>query len=334
MDTVATTASIRPTVRTARNQPTLCLERLINLWHLTSLDAPTVAVTWSLAFASVFQIHLPAWPLIALACLAWSAYIADRLLDTHRAQQQSLQHGGYGLRPVHQTSPVLWALAPEGNSRSLFPIPNSLSLRPRHLFHWRHRHIFVPIAITSALTALTLVLINMPPAARTRGSVLAVAALAYFTSVHNPWHLPVPKLRIPKELLVALIFTIACTLPTWARMPAHYIELLLPALSLIALAWLNCQAIEIWESRSARQRKAPILPLAASLTIFTLLAAILLAGHHPRLAVLETTAALSAALTAILDHQQHRLNPTTLRALADLVLLTPLALLIPTALGH
>lgn len=291
------------------------LWHLIGLWHLTSLDAPTVAVTWTLAFAWATQIHLPFWVPAAIALAAWSAYIADRLLDAHRA-----------LQPLHLHS--------KGNSCSLIAIPYSLCLplRPRHHFHWRHRRLFLPIALTTAFAALLLVLIDMPPAARTRNSLLAAATLAYFTSVHNPWRLPTPKIKIPKELLVALIFTLTCALPTWARIPTGRLILLIPTLTFIALAWLNCHAIETWEATTRRRGTiepiGPILPLASSLAALALLTAPFLAEHHPRIAILEAAAAVSAALIALLDLQQHRLTATTLRAATDLVLLTPLALLI------
>jgi hypothetical protein len=324
---VATTTSIRPTIGTPQDTPLtsrprhlLRLWRLTSLWHLTSLDAPTVAVIWALAFAWAFQIHLPLWLPTTLALATWFAYIADRLLDAHRAQKALQSKSGT------ETCSLFPAGVP--GERSLLTgvaNPYSLSLRPRHHFHWRYRRLFLPIALTAALASLTLVLLNMPPTARTRNSVLAAAALAYFTSIHNPWRLPSPKLRIPKELLVALIFTLACAIPTWARISANHLTLLIPTLTFIVLAWLNCQAIETWESTP---RRAPIFPLAALLATLTLLADILLARHHPRVAALEAAAAVSAALLAYLDRTRHRLSPTTLRALADLVLLTPLVLLI------
>ena len=48
--------------------------------------------------------------------------------------------------------------------------------------------------------------------------------------------------------------------------------------------------------------------------------------HQPRIAAMLVTASLSAILLAVLDHYRHRLAPTALRATADLVLLTPIAL--------
>ena len=303
---MATTSLAQPAIQSQTGVPTpLRPWHLASLWHLTSLDAPTVAVTWTLAFAAAFQIHLPIWLPITLALATWSAYIADRLLDAHRA---------------HLPSTGIAATC-------------SLSLRPRHHFHWKHRRLFIPLALAAGLSALTLVLINMPLAARERNSVLAAAALAYFTSVHNPWRLPSPtfRLRLPKELLVALIFTLACAIPTLTRIspriPIHRPQLLIAILAFIALAWLNCQAIETWESTPPARN--PIFPLATTLTASTaLVSTIFLIEHQAPMAALLAAAATSAALLALLDRRRHRLTPTTLRAAADLVLLTPLALLI------
>jgi hypothetical protein len=53
---------------------------------------------------------------------------------------------------------------------------------------------------------------------------------------------------------------------------------------------------------------------------------------QPRAAALLGTAAASALLLALLDRLRPRLTPLTQRALADLVLLTPLALVAPAFL--
>ena len=292
---MATTAPFRLRSRTREDAPIAArLSHLLRLWHLTSLDAPTVAVTWTLAIAAAFRIYLPLWLPITLALAAWSAYIADRLLDVYRARPHPL-------------------------------IENTL--RPRHLFHWRHRRLFIPIAAAAAAAALTLVFINMPTAARARNSILAAATLVYFTSIHNPWQPALPKLRIPKELFVALIFTLACAIPAWTRIPAQRTELVLPTLIFIALAWLNCHAIELWESETSFVQRHKLLPAAAALAISALAAATLtFITGQPRIAALEAAAALSATFLTLLNRHHNRLHPTTLRAAADLVLLTPLAL--------
>lgn len=263
----------------------------MHLWHLTSLDAPTVAVVWTLAFAWTQQIRLPLWLVTSLALAAWSVYIADRLLDARRA---------------------------------------STPLRVRHHFHWKHRRFFIPTALTAAIVSIMLVMRSMPFAARERNSVLAAAALAYFTSVHNPWYPTTNRRhrRIPKELLVGVLFTLACAIPTLTRTGGFHPDLLLEILFFTLLAWLNCYAIEVWESSPVVEARSIFL-YAMTLAGSTLIATIVeTAAHHSRSAAILGAASASAVLLAILDRNRRSLSPTTLRAAADIALLTPVALLV------
>jgi hypothetical protein len=291
-----------------RSRQLIGLSYLLRFWHLNSLDAPTVAVVWTLALAWTFHLRLPIWILATLALGTWSVYIGDRLLDAWRAK-----------------SP----------------------LRARHYFHWRYRWVFSPAALAAFCIAMALILRYMPMAARGRNSILAVAALAYFTGVHSrsvfaesppatrhfavsfPVNFPV------KELLVAVIFTLACAAPAWARMVSGHLGLLLPVVCFILLAWLNCHAIEIWEASPKRvretvpSRRSQTFRLSIALASATLAASgIAFALHMFRPAALLASAALSALALAALDRNRHRLSAITLRAAADLVLLTPLALLV------
>jgi hypothetical protein len=272
---------------------------LLRLWHLASLDAPTVAVVWALAFAWAAKVRLPLWIPVLLALAAWVVYVVDRLLDARAALSASQLH----------------------------------RLRQRHRFHWRHRSILIPLAIAAAGAAASIVLILMPAGARERNSVLATAAFAYFTRVHSsrkPSKFPFPLL--PKELLVGMLFTAACALPALSRAavePCSSLWLLIGlALFFATLAWLNCHAIERWEVRGPSSRNLQVLPAACLLTLTGLLFAILLAPNHFRLAALVATGAASALLLALLDRCRHRLTPIALRAAADIALLTPLILLL------
>lgn len=272
----------------------------LRLWHLTSLDAPTVAVTWCVAFAWAAHIALPLWLPTVLALAAWSFYIADRLLDARAS------------------------LAAKPN----FHLPSSSlsQLRPRHYFHWRRRRIFLPIAVVAAVTATGLVLHSMPTAARARNSMLALAAMAYFTSVHSPRRLRPPHLRLPKELLVGILFTLSCTLPVWTR-TAHRELLAAPILVYAALAWLNCLAIETWES--GHRSAAFIARATTTLGVVAFSSSAVCATlHQTRPPLLLGAASVSATLLALLDRHRDKFAPTTLRAAADLVLLTPLPLLL------
>ncbi len=282
--------------------------QLLGLWHLTSLDAPTVAITWCLAFASAVRVHLPLWLPVVLGLAAWAFYVGDRVLDARRTFR----------------------------GRQLnFELAN---LQSRHLFHWKHRRILIPLAIAAAVLGIVLVLRDMPMAARQRNTLLAISALAYFSSVHAPRHFPPPrfklgfpaKLGLPKELLVGVIFTLACALPSWSRLPVNRLAFLPVFLVFAALAWLNCHAIEAWESEFPHKDHSARI---GNLSILLGAVAMLLAGlgiqfHQPRMAGLLTTAAASSLGIAILHRYRGRLDPTTLRAAADLVLLTPMLLIL------
>ncbi len=271
-------------------------------WHLTSLDAPTVAVIWTLAFAWAARVALPAWVPTLLALVAWSVYIADRLLDARSALSANRPH----------------------------------RLRLRHHFHWRYRRIFFPVAFVAAFAAVFIVLNFMPVAARVRNSILAAAAIAYFSGVHSPrWFRPPVSQLFAKEALVAALFTTACTLPALSRAfnqaPAGSAFALWPlyvmAFFFTLLAWLNCHAIECWES-GGETSPTNVFNLAVLLAVTGLFLAAGLVAIHPRCAALVLAGTASSALLALLDRYRNRLTPLALRAAADLVLLTPIALLL------
>ncbi len=277
-----------PTSRSASLSPWISL---LGLWHLTSLDAPTAAVCWALGFAWAASVRLPLWIPVALGLGTWAIYIADRLLDAWRA-----------------TTP----------------------LRERHYFHWRYRWIFLPVAVAAMTIAVRLVFADMAPSVRQRNAVLALAAAAYFVAVHSGHMSRLaggPRrwwLRLSKEAMVGLLFTLVCAAPTLARTRAGTAQMLAPMAACFLLAWLNCWLIERWDARAAAGGW-----LAALLAASSLLAAILAVSRAaPRPAALLACVAASAALLAGLDRLAERksvsLSALTLRAAADFVLLTPL----------
>jgi hypothetical protein len=287
------------------------------IWHMASLDAPTVAVLWTLGFGFAAGVRLPLWAPALVGLVTWAVYIGDRLLDARSA------------------------LAARQPSR----------LRHRHRFHWRNRRLLGSLAIASASVALGLVVVSVPTAARDRGAALGLATIAYFSGVHarrNPgsrlgsrlgW-LPTPgKIveRLPfnqigNEILVAAIFTCGCMLPVWPRarlLPAPLWPLAVVAAFFMLLAWLNYHAIGRWEAGAPAEH----ITLAGSLLALTGLglAATLRAGF-PSVAVIVASAAGSALLLAILNRNSIRLTPLALRASADLALLLPQVLFVSLAL--
>ncbi len=278
----------------------------LRLWHLASLDAPTVSLVWSWAFAWAVCVRLPLWAPAVLALIAWAIYIADRLLDARAGMQ---------CPPLHR-------------------------LRERHRFHWKYRRILAPAAALAASAAAALVMFRLPAGARIPDSALAAATLAYFSGVHsrgNAWRL-LERMLSPlssRPFVIGVLFTAACLLPaasqaTPAALPAQLRELAPVFLGFASLAWLNCQAIGAWEADSPNHGRNGIARKAAAIAAGLLAAALASGAVDARLAVLLAAGAASALLLLLLDRARLRMSPLALRAAADLALLTP-AVLLPFA---
>jgi hypothetical protein len=272
---------------------------LLRLWHLTSLDAPTVAVVWALGFAWAAGVRLPPWVLGLVALAVWGVYIGDRLLDARKGLRTGRLDG----------------------------------LRERHLFHWKWRRILAPAAIAAAGAAACIAVLEMPSSAFERDSLVAAAAVVYLRRVHfGRWNSQKTQGRlwraVTKELLVGILFTAGCALPALNRAAGRPGVLLLPVAFFAALAWLNCSAIDRWEAPCGGSSATRILFPAALITGAGGRAAALLFTSQPRAAILLLAGATSALLLALLDQMRSRLTPLALRSAADLVLLTPLAVLL------
>lgn len=264
----------------------------LRLWHLASLDAPTVAVIWTLAFAWAVRVRLPHWVPALLALTAFGVYIADRLLDA---------------RTALRTAPQM--------------------LRERHFFHWRFRRFLVPLAVAAVCAAAWLVFTRMPAWIRTRDFALGAAAVAYFAGVHCG---PIRRRLAPllsKELMVGVLFTVACALPAWYRSADR--ALVGPVVLFALLAWLNCHLIETWESEQPPVEMHSGVPLAVALALVgAALAIAAFAARQPTIGALAACGVFSALLLAVLDRLRALLSPVALRASADLVLLTPALMLL------
>jgi hypothetical protein len=317
---VATTAQPSPAQSQSVPSPTARITlRAVCLWHLLSLDAPSVAALWTWFLAASNHIRLPATAILAMAIAVWILYAADRLLDTRRIESDA-----------HR-----------------IPFHSDLheQLEPRHLFHYRHRHVFRGVLLLCSVT-LALLLPHLMPAAVRLYLRLGGLLAGYFILIHAPSNTPrsnpssrIPH-RIPKEFAVGIFFSAATFIPTIAREPALRPILLSAALLFALLCSLNCLFIYSWEHPYATRYTHPATRLALrslrGLTLAATLLGLALAAfsrlspsHLPPWPILAATA-LSALLLLLLDHlhSSHRLAATPLRASADLCLLTPL-LLVP-----
>jgi hypothetical protein len=243
-------------------------------------------------------VHLASWILLLLACGAWTVYVGDRLLDARRAIRSG-DHSG---------------------------------LRERHYFHWRHRRSLIPIACATAAISIALIVDRMPAAVRNRNSVLAAAALVYFSGVHSTARLPnwlrklasrkfVSRKLVSKELLVGLLFTAGSIAPAVARLHLVSWPFRVCFAAFAMLASINCSAIASWESSRV---PSSVRLRTTALAIACVVASGMMAFADWRMSALACSAAISAFLLSYLDRKRQSISPLTLRALADFVLLTPL----------
>ncbi len=301
------------------------------MWHLASLDAPSVAVAWSLGFAWAGGIQLTWQAPLVLALTTWSIYVGDRLLDAR-----------FGMR-----------------------LPARSKLQERHYFHWRHRRVYAPLATVAACAAAIIALFCLPAALRVRGVALAAASAVYLAGIHLRWSMgnsvgePGVWRRFPppvsKELQVSLLFTAGCMLPSWPQLHHSAIAFTvwsfwIPGMYFAGLVWLNCSRIALWESGAAaiaewrlRAGEAPdryssafdqpalgaaAFGPAVLVALAGLVLAIVAPASQPRSAALLVAGAVGAMLLALLDRLRSRITAVALRAAADAVMLTPLFLLL------
>ncbi len=117
------------------------------LWHLLSLDAPTIAVLWTWFIAAASHVHLPVTSILAMASAVWTLYAADRLLDTQSATPSDLE--------------------------------------ARHHFHHRYRTAFLAGILLASL-AMAVLLPRIPSEAIHLYLILGGLVFGYFILIHVP----------------------------------------------------------------------------------------------------------------------------------------------------
>lgn len=273
------------------------------LWHLLSLDAPTVAVVWAWGLARAANAR-PAWGAIAVLGIGtWMVYVADRLLDVR-----------------------------SGAARS--------DLRERHFFHARYRRGLLWGCAAALAPLLWLIAYGMKATARREDAAVFAISLLYFTPVHLPIASLPARLRFPRELVVGLLFAAAAAVPAWSRSRPPHMELAALTLLFAALGWLNCAAIHLWErggTDGPPGERHPLVPALAGSVAAAAIGLMLVEGHKYGAGstgggLLAAAALVSAGLLLLLDRLRLRAagapSRLALRVAADAALLTPLLLLL------
>lgn len=261
------------------------------IWlNLLCLDAPLVAVAWQQAFARPRSLHISPAASAALFATAWLIYLVDRVADSLRV------------------SP----LAPRSARQS---------------FAQRNRRLLSGAIILSA--AVDVIAIRELDHATLAGGALIGAISLLYLAV-NYFFSSLWRILPLKEIAIGLLFAagVAASLGRGGALPFYL------ALMFGMLCALNCVSIAFWERNldiaQDHSSIATALPhlrqmpgLAATLLAVIALGALPLSRE--RLPVI--CIGVSSASLAILNLPRLSLRGDTRTALADIVLLTPLAAL-------
>lgn len=267
------------------------------IWmNLLCLDAPLVALVWQWLFARSFGAHLN-WPLRLLLFLtAWLIYLGDRFADTLR-----LPAGG------------------PGSERHRFC--------QEHMIGWWIAIVIIFIIDTAlALRTLDLQMLLL-------GGTLAFACAVYLFLNHSLggkwWPIPV------KEKSIGVLFAAGTTLAVVGQLPGLTISFAFAVVLFAILCTFNCLCIASWERElDAAQGKTSLLtgwpavaralkPLGLALVVVALVLALVWRFAAPLWICLA-----ASALLLIWLHSATTLARDNRTALADLVLLTPLLVLL------
>ena len=276
--------------------------------------------TWSIAWSNGVQ--LPFSAILAMGVAVWILYAADRLLDSRVLDSHS-----FGSR-APDASPITGRTL---RDRQPLPCPAG-DLEERHRFHHRHRRTFLA-ALFVAIVVLGALLPRLSLPSLYLYLLLGGLLLGWFAVIHAAHDSA--RQRLPKELGVGIFFSAATFIPTIARHADLRSPLVPVALLFAALCSLNCLFIYSWEHRcssSAHPSTQLALRHLPALALGLVAAAAVLPALDSRApATLLLSCGASALLLLLLHQHRHRLARTTLRASADLTLLTPL-LFLATAL--
>lgn len=197
----------------------------------------------------------------------------------------------------------------------------------RHRFYRNHRRLAVGILTAVLVTDLLLILFWLRPAVFRNGLIASAAVSLYLVFLH--WKSDAT--RIPKELIVALLFTAGTFLVAWTAAPNPAATLLLPALSFFLLCLANLVTIEMWEWRELRDEKSgrphrTAIWLGRSCIIWV--SALAIASFVFGNSAWWNAIAISAAAESLICAIGTRLSLEVRRMLVDAILLSPIFFLL------
>jgi hypothetical protein len=272
------------------------VSRSPGLWlNLICLDAPLVAISWQWIFAHSFHVSVPLGRRAALFLTAWVIYLADRFGDSISVVKSH---------------------------------PKSV----RQKFCLRHKGLWLVSIICVAVIDVIVVLRVVNYETAVPGAVLGAFTLAYIAINHA--HSEIWRTIPLKEFIIGSLFAAGTMLGVTPHIFAETSTMIFTAILFASLCSLNCVSIAIWERDLDRsQGKHSIATVWAhanslrpTLLLLLLTGSVLLAlfdlGAWPVALCLGASSLLLGALPFVPVSRDER------TALADLALLTPLALFV------
>jgi hypothetical protein len=263
------------------------------IWlNVLCLDAPIVAISWQWFFARVFAVTVPLAEREGLFLTAWLIYLIDRLADSI-------------------------SLSPD--------VPKVV----RQEFCSRHKNIWAGLIAIIALLDAEIVFWRVGHETFVFGILLGAIAAAYLAMNHafsKLWQ------AIPiKEAIVGFLFAAGTLLALAPHMAKARSIITFAAVLFACLCALNCMAIAVWErdldraqgKHSIATRWLGVKSWAQFLPLLLAFACAMLAFFDPRVWPLTVCLGISSILLFALHFFSIRRDERA--ALADLVLLTPLA---------
>ena len=263
------------------------------LWpNLLTLQAPVVAVLWQVLLAHSLHLKLDTFAPWALGLAVWLIYVSDHLMDTARPRPD-------------------------------LPEP------PRKAFSRRHRDKFLVIAIVVASVLAAGVIRFLWEIAARVGWQISVGVACYFALIHfTPPHW---RGNWPREMAVAVIFTLGTFAAVWFDLGQNTAPLLWPAALFAALVCTNCSLIETWEWEETPNPVARLVAhhlIHIGVIIALASAALALADLIPSpFAAASSISGLGFALLAFARSRQ-KLPIRFISPVADLILCSPLLVLL------
>jgi hypothetical protein len=267
------------------------------LWpNLLSLDAPLVAVVWLFMLAKTWGVNYhPGHEYLVLGLGVWVIYVADRLLDG-------------------------------------MVLADSPRCQARHRFHVRHRRILGVLVVVAGAAAAYLALDKSPMAIYSYATVAGFFVAGYFAMAL--FAVPTGEgISYSKNILGGLAFAYGTAMMAHVYMfDKGILDLLFSreAVSFGVLCVLNISAIDLWE-HAAQSQDDEIKAqdeLALTLPLVLLGAAALVFGSQGRefgSAPFFHAVLTGAALLFVLNRARGRFSAQSLRVLADVAMLLPLA---------